>query len=141
VLYCIGLYAYSHTLHPPASNRGDACEGCQKLVFVLQYGIVCIFSHPTHTCVHRDAVCVGKGLYVLLHCISRVSCSVLQRCSVLQYGAVCCSVMHCISQVCSHNMVQCVAVCCSVLQCVAACMSFSLIIRSRLQCERRTHGK
>ena len=42
-------------------------------------------------------------------------------CSVLQCVAVCCSVLQCVAVCCS--VLQCVAVCCSVLQCVAMCCS------------------
>ena len=57
-------------------------------------------------------------------------------CSVLQYGAACCSVLlccrclkaYCVSvqqcgAVCWCSVLQCVAVCCSVLQCAAVCCS------------------
>jgi len=40
-------------------------------------------------------------------------------CSMLQCVAVCCSVLQCVA-VC-YSVLQCVAVCCSVLQCVAVC--------------------
>jgi len=40
---------------------------------------------------------------------------------MLQYVAVCCSVLQRVAVCCS--VLQCVAVCCSVLQCVAACCS------------------
>ena len=42
-------------------------------------------------------------------------------CSVLQYVAVCCSMMQCVAA--CYSVLQCVAVCCSVLQCVAVCCS------------------
>jgi len=52
---------------------------------------------------------------------------------VLQYVAVCCSMLQCVAVCCS--MLQCVAVCCGVLQCVAVCCSV-------LQCaaHKCTHG-
>ena len=62
----------------------------------------------------------GNG--ALLQCVA-VCCSVVQCgavwCSVLQCVAVCCSVLQCGAVWCS--VLQCVAVCCSVLQCVAVC--------------------
>jgi len=75
-----------------ASNRGTVCVGCQKVSCVLLQRIVRIFSHPTHTCVQpRCCVCRER----LLCCTALYIAGKLQCCSVLQYGAVCCSVMHC----------------------------------------------
>jgi len=49
-------------------------------------------------------------------CCSVVHC-VAVWCTVLQCGAVCCSVVHCVAVWCT--VVQCGAVCCSVVHCVA----------------------
>ena len=51
----------------------------------------------------------------------------LKKSSMLQYVAVCCSVLH---------VFRCVAVCCSVLQCVAVCCSVlqCAAVESMLQC-------
>ena len=56
----------------------------------------------------------------MLHCFALF-------CSVLQFDAMCCSLMLCVAveggegrAVC---ILKCVAVCCSVLQCVAVCCS------------------
>jgi len=40
-------------------------------------------------------------------------------CSMLQYVAVCGSVLPCVAACMRHAMMTCVAVCCSVMQCVA----------------------
>ena len=75
-------------------------------------------------------------------------CALLQRCSMLQCVAVCCSVSHVCHTSCEHHcrhsicwniwlQRQCVALCCIVLHCVALCCSalHCVVVRcSALQC-------
>ena len=61
-----------------------------------------------------------RRLNAMCMCV-QMHANILERTSVLQCVAVCCSVLQCVAVCCS--VLQCVAVCCSVLQCVAVCCS------------------
>ena len=52
VFYCMTLYEYSPILHAHVCSMygcANKCVGCEKVVCILHHGIVCVFSHPTHT--------------------------------------------------------------------------------------------
>ena len=53
----------------------------------------------------------------MLHCVCGVLQFVAVCCSMLQYVAVCCSMLQCVAV--RYIVLQSVAVCCSLLQCVA----------------------
>ena len=88
----------------------------------------------TACCSLLQCVAVQRGIYV--HVLQCVMGSICGCCSVLQYAAVCCSVLQsnvgsicvCCSVLC--NQFVCVAVCCGiyqrVLQCVPVCCTAPL---------------
>jgi len=53
-IYIRIFYVYLHTLHacalPLSHTSAQVYVGCQKVVHILQHGVVCTFAHPTHLC-------------------------------------------------------------------------------------------
>ena len=81
------------------------------------------------------SVCVVCALYGCCVCLCHVwlICVVQHtaaHCNTL-YGALCCSVLHCVAVCCS--VLQCVAVCCSVFVSFVCCMCRVQILRGHEQ--------
>jgi len=118
IWFCFGLYSRIMTLQGLARNRDCATQSN--------------FSYHTYT-LHHTAPHCNTLQHTAPHCNTHNPTSTptpllpapqgapVDTRSVLQCGAVCCSVVQCGAEWCS--VLQCVAVCCRVVQCVAVCCS------------------
>ena len=138
VFVCCGVREIMLFIGNPKGRSKMISNGVMQLVKVSGSVLLRVVLCCSVCCSMLQCASSLTGAYKRLVCVLQ-TVIVVVYCNVLQYAAMCCSVLQRIMQF--VRMLQCVAVCCSVycavycsvLQCVAVCCS---VLQCVMQCNR-----